>query len=58
MFLAMEHVSRFIVLQANGTARPSLALENLQETEKLKGIEREYAEEVVTGALGSMYSGE
>jgi len=40
----------------NGTARPSLALENLQETEKLEGPEREKAEEVVAGALASMYA--
>jgi len=40
----------------NGTARPSLALENMQETEKLEGPERTKAEETITGALGSMYA--
>jgi len=39
----------------NGTAQPSLALENLQETENLRGKERENAEEEVAGALGSMF---
>lgn len=38
----------------NGTAQPSLALENLRETEKLEGPEREKAEEIVGRALGSM----
>jgi len=40
---------------SSGTARPSLALEGLQETENLRGPEREKAEEVLAGALGSMY---
>ncbi|KAH9957218.1 cytochrome P450, partial [Russula dissimulans] len=40
----------------NGTAQPSLALESLQEIEKLTGREREEAEKVVTGTLGSMYA--
>lgn len=40
----------------NGTARPSLALDNLQETEKLQGEEREKADKVVAGALGSIYA--
>ena len=44
--------------QLNGTAQPSLALENLQETEKLEEPEREKAEEVIAGALGSMDLGE
>ncbi|KAF8504849.1 cytochrome P450 [Russula emetica] len=39
----------------NGTAQPSLALENLQETEKLGGPERERVEKVIAEALGSMY---
>ncbi len=38
----------------NGTAQPSLALENLQETEKLEKAEREKAEEVIARALGSL----
>ncbi|KAI9454926.1 cytochrome P450 [Russula earlei] len=41
---------------SNGTAQPSLALENLQQTEKLSGLEREKAENVIAGALGTMYS--
>ncbi|KAH9957214.1 cytochrome P450 [Russula dissimulans] len=41
---------------ANGTAQPSLALEHLQETEKLSGRERKETEEVISGALGSMYA--
>jgi hypothetical protein len=47
------------MLQLNGTARPSLALENLQEVESLNlsGPDREKAEETIAGALGSMYSG-
>jgi len=40
----------------NGTARPSLALENLQEAEKLSGSEREEAEKTIANALGSMYA--
>lgn len=46
------------ICQTNGTARQSLALKNLQETEKLPGPEREGAEKVVAGALASMYAGE
>jgi len=41
----------------NGTAQPSLALENYQEIEKLPGREREEAEKVLAGALGTMYAG-
>jgi hypothetical protein len=41
---------------ANGTARPSLALENLQEIEKLSPLERIHAEKTLSGALGSIYS--
>ncbi|KAH9986740.1 cytochrome P450 [Russula compacta] len=42
----------------NGTARPSLALENFQEVENLKlsGSERDKAEETIVGALGSIYA--
>lgn len=40
----------------NGTAQPSLALECLRQTEKLGRAEREKAEDVIAGALGSMYS--
>jgi len=57
-FCVIEHVSTFTLCQVNGTARPSLALENLQETEKLQGEEREKADKVVAGALGSIYAGE
>ncbi|KAH9952752.1 cytochrome P450 [Russula dissimulans] len=39
----------------HGTAQPSLALESLQESEKLGAPEREKVEEVIAGALGSMY---
>jgi hypothetical protein len=38
-------------------AQPSLALENLQQTERISGTERGKAEEVIIGALGSMYLG-
>jgi cytochrome P450 len=38
-----------------GTARPSLALEHLQEIEKLSGPERSEAEKTLAGALGSIY---
>ncbi|KAI0274083.1 cytochrome P450 [Russula aff. rugulosa BPL654] len=41
----------------NGTAQPSLALDNLQETEKLEEPERGKAEELITSALGSLYKG-
>ncbi|KAH9952447.1 cytochrome P450 [Russula dissimulans] len=41
----------------NGTARPSLALENLQDIEKMQGSQRENAEVVLRGVLGSMYTG-
>ncbi|KAH9972642.1 cytochrome P450 [Lactifluus volemus] len=40
----------------NGTAKPSLALQNLQDIETLSGSERQMAEETVAGALGSMYT--
>ncbi|KAH9976261.1 cytochrome P450 [Lactifluus volemus] len=39
-----------------GTARPSLALENLLEEEKLSGPEREMANETTVGALGTLYA--
>jgi hypothetical protein len=48
---------RYRVLQSSGTAQPSLALENLQEAEKLSGPEREKAEKAIAEALGSMYGG-
>ena len=50
--------THWAICQTNGTARPSLALDNLQETDKLPGPEREKAEKVVAGALASMYVGE
>jgi hypothetical protein len=49
---------KFTVYQLNGTARPSLALENLQEMENLEEPEREKAEEVIAKALGSLDLGE
>ncbi|KAH9995382.1 cytochrome P450 [Russula compacta] len=44
----------------NGTALPSLALESLQELEKQSTSEpdRDKAEEIIAGALASMYSGQ
>ena len=46
--------------QLNGTAIPSLALESLQELEdlKLSGSDRDKAEKVIAGVLGSMYAGQ
>jgi hypothetical protein len=44
--------------QKDGTARPSLALENLQHIENMRGPQRDNAEEVLRGVLGSMYTGE
>ena len=44
-------------LEAQGLAQPSLALENLQQIEKLSETERVNAENVITGALGSIYTG-
>ncbi|KAI9457534.1 cytochrome P450 [Russula earlei] len=41
----------------DGTAQPSLALEGLQEIENLGVAERKQAEEVLAGALGTMYAG-
>ena len=55
---AFEHNTHQAICQTNGTARQSLALDNLQETEKLPGPERDRAEKVVAGALASMYAGE
>jgi hypothetical protein len=45
--------------QLNGTAIPSLALENLQELEdqNLNGSDQSKAEEVIAGALASTYTG-
>jgi len=45
-------------LQLNGTALPSLALENLQEVDDLglSGPDRDKAEEMIAGALGSIYA--
>ena len=47
------------MLQLNGTAIPSLALENLQELENknLNESDHNKAEEVIAGALATMYSG-
>ncbi len=47
------------MLQLNGTAIPSLALENLQELENqnLSASDSNEAEEVIAGILGSMYIG-
>ncbi|KAH9066016.1 cytochrome P450 [Lactarius deliciosus] len=41
---------------SNGTAKPSLALEELQDAEKLCQSEREKVTETISGALGSMYA--
>jgi len=41
---------------ASGTARPSLALENLQEIEKLSASDRSEAEKTISNALGSIYA--
>jgi hypothetical protein len=48
------------MLQLNGTARPSLALENLQEIESLKLSRSDYdeAEKVIAEALASLYAGQ
>lgn len=40
----------------NGTARSSLALENLQDIEKMPAEQRKNAESVLSGVLGSMYA--
>ncbi|KAI0291060.1 cytochrome P450 [Multifurca ochricompacta] len=40
----------------NGTARPSLALENFQHAEKLKGQQREKVDKTIVEALGSLYT--
>ena len=47
------------MLQLNGTAIPSLALENIQELEdqNINGSDHSKAEEVIAGALASMYNG-
>ncbi|KAI9441785.1 cytochrome P450 [Lactarius indigo] len=42
----------------DGTAVPSLASEFLQDAELLSGPERQWAEEVITNTLGSMFQGE
>ncbi|KAF8486347.1 cytochrome P450 [Russula ochroleuca] len=49
----MEFVRESIL---NGTAQPSIALENLQETDQLDKPEREKAEQVIARVLGSVYS--
>ncbi|KAI9431010.1 cytochrome P450 [Lactarius psammicola] len=41
---------------ASGTARPSLALEHLQEIEKLSGSDRSSAEKILVDVLGSLYA--
>jgi hypothetical protein len=47
-------------LQLNGTALPSLALENIQEVENLRlcGSDREQAEKTISGALASLFAGQ
>ena len=49
-----------VMFQLNGTAVPSLALDNLQDEENLKliGSDRDEAEEMIAGALGSIYAGQ
>jgi hypothetical protein len=54
MSLATSHD---LPLEAKGTAKPSLAFENLQRIEKLSEIERVNAEDVIIGASGSIYAG-
>jgi hypothetical protein len=56
---SLQSGPRFL-LKLNGTALPSLALENLQELENLKlsGPERDKTEDMIAGALASMYSGQ
>ena len=49
--------SHNLPLETKGMAQPSLALENLQQIEKLSEIEQVNAEDVVIGALGSIYAG-
>ena len=49
--------SHNLLLEAKGMAQPSLALENLQRIEKLSETERVNAEDVIIGALGSIYTG-
>ena len=46
------------IIQKNGTARSSLALENLQEIEKMPDEQRKNVEALLAGVLGSMYTGE
>jgi hypothetical protein len=46
-----------LTIQKNGTACSSLALENLEEIEKIPVEQRKNAEAVLTGVLGSMYTG-
>jgi hypothetical protein len=43
--------------QTGGTARPSLALEYLQEIGELSESDRSEAEKTLAGALGSIYIG-
>jgi len=45
-------------LQLDGTALPSLALENFQELENLNESDRDKAEEAIADALGTMYAGQ
>ncbi|KAI0302455.1 cytochrome P450 [Multifurca ochricompacta] len=40
----------------NGTAQPSLALENFEAAEKLSGVERKKQERAIAETLGSMYT--
>ena len=55
-----QHNGENDVLQLDGTALPSLALENIQRAEdlKLSGPDRNKVEETIAGALASMSSGE
>ena len=48
------------MFQLNGQELPSLALDNLQDEENLKliGSDRDEAEEMIAGALGSIYAGQ
>jgi hypothetical protein len=45
-------------LKLDGTARPSLALENLQKAERLGGSERVKVEQTIQETLASLYAGQ
>ena len=57
VYFHTSRTSHNLLLEAKGTAQPSLTLENLQRIEKLSERERVNAEDVVIGASGSIYAG-